>query len=62
MRTRRDIRTEELVLQSPGLHSTIERQCLKTESVMLGERLVRVTARYRIQGNEWRQYLKIRVV
>ena len=25
------------MLQSPGLYSTIERQCLKTESVVLGE-------------------------
>ena len=37
MRTQRDIRTEVLVLQSPGLYSTIERQCPKTESIVLGE-------------------------
>ena len=37
MRTRQDIRTKVLVLQSPGLCSTIGRQRLKTESVVLGE-------------------------
>ena len=36
-RTRRDIQTKVLVLQSPGLYSTIERQCLKTKRVVLGE-------------------------
>ena len=37
MRTRRDIQTEVLVLQSLGLYSIIQRQCLKTESSVLRE-------------------------
>ena len=33
--TQQDIRTKVLVLQSPGLYSTIQRQCPKAESSVL---------------------------
>ena len=35
--TQRDIQTELLVVQSPGLYSLIQRQCPKTESDVLGK-------------------------
>ena len=37
MRTRQDIQTEVLVLQSLGLYSIIQGQCPKAKSSILGE-------------------------
>ena len=61
MRTQRDIQTKVLVLQSPGLYSTVERQCPKTESIMLGEGTSPSDGEVQDPGNEWGQYPKIRV-
>ena len=54
MRTRRDIQTKVLVLQSLGLYSiVIQRQCPKTEVACSGKVLVQAVARYKIRRNEW---------